>query len=43
MGQSSFPVGMLADAGVPMIFLTFPAMLKLLVPIILIEAWLYRR
>jgi len=43
MGQSCFLVGMLADAGVPMIFLTFPAMLKLLVPIVLIEAWLYRR
>ena len=29
----------LADAGVPMIFLTFPAMIMLLIPIILVEAW----
>lgn len=33
---------LLADAGVPMIFLTFPAMLILLVPIIFIESWLCR-
>lgn len=34
---------LLADAGVPMIFLTFPAMVVLLVPIILLEAWLLRK
>jgi hypothetical protein len=34
---------LLADAGVPMIFLTFPLMVILLVPIILIEAFLYKK
>ncbi len=34
---------LLADAGVPMLVLTLPAMLILLVPIVLIEAWLCRR
>jgi hypothetical protein len=34
---------LLADAGVPMIFLTFPAMVALLVPIIALEAWLLRQ
>ena len=34
---------LLADAGVPMIFLTFPAMLILLTPIVLVEAFLYRK
>ena len=40
-----FPLSplLLADAGVPMIFLTFPAMLALLIPIIFIEAWLCRK
>lgn len=32
-----------ADAGVPMIFLTFPAMLAMLIPVILIEATLLRK
>jgi hypothetical protein len=36
-------IPLLADAGVPMIFLTFPAMLYLLLPIIFIEAWLCRK
>lgn len=34
---------LLADAGVPMIFLTFPAMLILLTPVVLVEAFLYRK
>jgi hypothetical protein len=34
---------LLADAGVPMIFLTFPAMLILLAPVVLVEAILYRK
>ena len=34
---------LLADAGVPMIFLTFPLMIILLVPIILTESFLYKR
>jgi hypothetical protein len=34
---------LLADAGVPMIFLTFPAMVMLLLPIILVEAWFLRK
>ena len=34
---------LLADAGIPMIFLTFPAMVALLVPIILLEAWLCKK
>lgn len=34
---------LIADARVPMIFLTFPAMLALLIPIIFLEAWLCRR
>jgi hypothetical protein len=33
----------LADAGVPMIFLTFPAMVMLLLPVILLEGWLLRK
>jgi hypothetical protein len=34
---------LLADAGVPMIFLTFPAMAVLLLPIVFLEAWLFRK
>lgn len=34
---------LLADAGVPMILLTFPAMVILLVPIILVEAFLCKK
>jgi len=37
MNQQS--LSLLADAGVPMIVLTFPAMAVLLLPIILVEAW----
>ena len=37
------PILLFADAGVPMIFLTFPAMVVLLLPIIALEAWIYRR
>jgi hypothetical protein len=36
-------IPLLADAGVPMIFLTFPAMVILLLPIIILEAQLFRR
>jgi hypothetical protein len=36
-------IPLLADAGVPMILLTFPAMLYLLLPIIFIEARLCRK
>src|SRR6266545_1105668 len=41
--MDQIPIPVLADAGVPMIFLTFPAMVILLLPIIILEAWLYRR
>jgi hypothetical protein len=34
---------LLADAGLPMIALTFPAMLILLMPVVLVEAFLYKR
>jgi hypothetical protein len=34
---------LLADVGVPMIFLTFPAMIVLLLPIIALETWLCRK
>jgi hypothetical protein len=34
---------LISDAGLPMITLTFPLMLALLVPVVLIEAWLYRK
>lgn len=43
MGQTCMSLHILADAGLPMILLTFPAMLTVLVPVILVEAWLYRR
>ncbi len=43
MQVSPFSPLLLVDAGVPMIFLTFPAMLALLTPIVLIEAWLCRK
>lgn len=39
----SLLLSLLADAGVPMIMLTYPAMLALLVPIIAIEAYLCKR
>jgi len=41
MNQQS--LSLLADAGVPMIVLTFPAMAVLLLPIILVEAWFLRK
>jgi hypothetical protein len=41
--MTSNSVALLADAGVPMIFLTFPAMLALLLPIVAVEAWLCRK
>jgi hypothetical protein len=34
---------LLADAGIPMIFLAFPAMLMLLVPIIVVEGFLCKK
>jgi hypothetical protein len=34
---------LLADVGLPMIALTFPAMVVLLVPIVLLEAWVLRK
>jgi hypothetical protein len=34
---------LVADAGIPMIFLTFPAMLILLAPVVLLEALLYKK
>jgi hypothetical protein len=34
---------LLADAGVPMIFLTFPVTVMLLLPVILVEAWFLRK
>jgi len=40
---TSIPVLVLADAGIPMIVVTLPGMLALLLPIILIEAWLCRK
>ncbi len=40
MGRS---ILLVADAGVPMIFLTLPSMAALLLPIVLVEAWLFRR
>lgn len=40
---SFVPVPVFADAGVPMIFLTLPAMVILLAPIIVLEALLCRR
>ena len=43
MTSTFIPRLLFADAGLPMIFLTFPAMGALLLPIILIEAWLCRR
>jgi hypothetical protein len=43
MTEQSILILFLADAGVPMIFLTFPAMVMLLLPIILVEAWFLRR
>jgi hypothetical protein len=41
MNQQS--ILLLADVGVPMIFLTFPAMVTLLLPIILVETWFLRK
>jgi hypothetical protein len=41
MNQQS--ILLLADVGVPMIFLTFPAMATLLLPIILVETWFLRK
>jgi|SRR5579863_37972 len=43
MEGNFIPTPLLADAGVPMIVLTLPGMLALLVPIVLIEAWLCRK
>ena len=43
MEQTFIPRLPLADAGIPMIALTLPGMLALLLPIICIEAWLCRR
>jgi hypothetical protein len=37
------PVSLIADAGLPMIALTFPAMVILLIPVIVVEALLCRR
>lgn len=36
------PAPLLADAGVPMIFLTLPLMIGALIPVILIEVWIAR-
>jgi hypothetical protein len=41
MNQQS--ILLLADAGVPMIFLTFPVTVMLLLPVILVEAWFLRK
>jgi len=43
MRNSSLITLLFADAGVPMIAVTFPGMLMLLVPIICVEALLYRK
>lgn len=37
------PLSLLADAGIPMIFLTWPAMVVLLVPVIIIEGLLCKK
>jgi hypothetical protein len=42
-GCVAAPILLFADAGVPMIFLTFPAMVLLLVPIIMVEAFVCKR
>jgi hypothetical protein len=36
-------LSLLADIGIPMIFLTLPLMLMLLLPVIAVEAYFYRR
>ena len=38
----SRPIGLLADAGLPMIFVTFPLMVCALIPVILVEVWVAR-
>ena len=40
---STMSLALLADAGLPMIFLTFPAMLMLLIPVIVIEGLLCKK
>jgi len=42
-GHSFVPLPLLADAGVPMIILAWPAMVALLIPVIVIEGLLCRR
>ncbi len=37
------PVVLFADAGIPMIFLTFPLMLMLLIPVVIVEGLLCRK
>ena len=41
--RSFVPLPLLADAGVPMIFLTWPAMVVLLIPVIAIEGFLCKK
>lgn len=43
MGEQFPPLLLLADAGIPMLFLTLPAMLILLVPIIVVEGFLCKK
>jgi hypothetical protein len=43
MSLSGFTFSVVADAGIPMIFFAFPAMVLLLIPIIVIEALLCRK
>lgn len=43
MRESFISLQLIADAGIPMIFLAFPAMLMLLIPVILIEAFLCKK
>lgn len=42
-GHSFIPLPLLADAGLPMIILTWPAMVVLLIPVIVIEGFLCKK